>query len=116
MTGPRRKRTPRVGEVLRTSYVTPHMIRVVLGGEGLTGLPAGEFTDHYVKLQFPPPGAPYAPPYDVDLLREELPPEQWPVTRTYTVRSWDAGSGELAIDFVWHGDEGVAGPWAASAQ
>jgi NADPH-dependent ferric siderophore reductase len=28
----------------------------------------------------------------------------------------DAAAQELAIDFVIHGDEGLAGPWAASAQ
>jgi NADPH-dependent ferric siderophore reductase len=113
---PPRKRTARVAEVLRTSRITPHMVRVVLGGEGLAGFPAGEFTDHYVKLQLPPAGASYQAPYDVDELREQLPPEQWPVTRTYTVRSWDADAGELTIDFVHHGDTGVAGPWAASAR
>ena len=62
--GARRPRVARVGEVLRTSRVTPHMIRVVLGGEGLAGFPAGEFTDHYVKLLFPPPGAPYTAPFE----------------------------------------------------
>src|SRR4051812_14367372 len=98
--GPRRPRTPRVGEVLRTSQLTPHMIRVVLGGEGLAGFPAGEFTDHYVKLLFPP----------------DAPDPDRPVTRTYTVRNWDAAAGELTLDFVWHGDEGLAGPWAANAQ
>ena len=111
----RRPRVARIGEVVRTSRVTPHMIRVVLGGEGLAGLPVGEHTDHYVKLLFPPPGAPYEVPFDVERLRGELPPELWPVTRTYTVRAWDADRGELTIDFVYHGDEGVAGPWAASA-
>ena len=30
--------------------------------------------------------------------------------RTYTVRHWDPIRGELTIDFVVHGDEGVAGP------
>jgi NADPH-dependent ferric siderophore reductase len=40
----------------------------------------------------------------------------WPVVRTYTVRAWDATRHELAIDFVVHGDHGVAGPWAAAAQ
>jgi len=112
--GGRRPRVARVGEVVRTSRVSPHMIRVVLGGAGLTGFPAGEFTDHYVKLLFPPAGAPYGVPFDVEQLRAELPPELWPVTRTYTVRAWDAERGELTIDFVHHGDEGVAGPWAAS--
>jgi NADPH-dependent ferric siderophore reductase len=113
--GARRPRVARVAEVVRTSRVTPHMIRVVLGGEGLTGFPAGEFTDHYVKLLFPPPGASYGVPFDVEQVRADLPPEQWPVTRTYTVRAWDPDNRELTIDFVHHGDEGLAGPWAASA-
>ncbi|WP_040339545.1 siderophore-interacting protein [Candidatus Blastococcus massiliensis] len=113
---PARKRAPRIGEVVRTSRITPHMIRVVLGGEGLAGFPAGEFTDHYVKLLFRPPGASYDVPFDVEQVRAELPAEQWSVTRTYTVRAWDPASGELTIDFVHHGDEGVAGPWAASAR
>ena len=111
----RRPRVARVGEVVRTSRVTPHMIRVVLGGEGLAGFPAGEHTDHYVKLLFPPPGAPYGVPFDVEQIRADLPQPMWPVTRTYTVRDWDPASGELTIDFVYHGDEGLAGPWAASA-
>ncbi|MCZ2815188.1 siderophore-interacting protein [Modestobacter sp. VKM Ac-2984] len=112
---PRRPRVARVGEVLRTHRVTPHMIRVVLGGEGLAGMPVGEFSDHYVKLLFPPPGAPYAAPFDAEQVRAELPSELWPVTRTYTVRSWDPETGELTIDFVHHGDVGLAGPWAAQA-
>jgi NADPH-dependent ferric siderophore reductase len=114
--GPPRKRVPRVAEVLRTYRVTPHMIRVVLGGEGLAGFPAGAFTDHYVKLLFPPDGAPYGVPYDPEQVRAELPRELWPVTRTYTVRAWDADVGELTVDFVHHGDEGLAGPWAAAAR
>jgi NADPH-dependent ferric siderophore reductase len=112
---PRSPRVARVGEVVRTARLTPHMIRVVLGGDGLAGFPAGEFTDHYVKLLFPPPGAAYGVPFDVEQIRAELPREMWPVTRTYTVRGWDPVSGELTIDFVHHGDEGLAGPWAASA-
>jgi NADPH-dependent ferric siderophore reductase len=114
--GASRKRVPRVAEVVRTEQITPHMIRVVLGGEGLSGFPAGAFTDHYVKLLFPPAGAPYGAPYDVERIRAELPAELWPVTRTYTVRAWDGASGELTIDFVHHGDAGLAGPWAAAAQ
>jgi NADPH-dependent ferric siderophore reductase len=107
---------PRIAQVLRTSRVTPHMIRVVLGGDGLAGFPAGAYTDHYVKLLFPPAGSSYTAPYDVEQIRAELPQEQWPVTRTYTVRTWDAAAGELTVDFVYHGDEGLAGPWAAAAR
>jgi len=36
--------------------------------------------------------------------------------RTYSVRGFDAGRGRLTIDFVVHGDTGLAGPWAAAAQ
>jgi NADPH-dependent ferric siderophore reductase len=112
---PRRRRTPRTGTVVRTTRLTPHVVRVVFGGEGLSGF-APEHTDSYVKLLFPPAGAPYAAPFDVDDVQERLPREQWPVTRTYTVRSWDAVAGELTVDFVVHGDEGVAGPWALAAR
>ncbi len=29
---------------------------------------------------------------------------------------WDKAAREISIDFVYHGDEGVAGPWAANVQ
>jgi NADPH-dependent ferric siderophore reductase len=35
--------------------------------------------------------------------------------RTYTVRRVDNERREISIDFVVHGEHGVAGPWAASA-
>jgi NADPH-dependent ferric siderophore reductase len=92
------------------------MIRVVLGGDGLTGFTADRYADHYVKLIFPPDGVDYPVPCDLDLIRRELPRDQWPRMRTYTVRAWDATTGELTIDFVYHGDEGLAGPWAAQAR
>ncbi|MBF6048660.1 siderophore-interacting protein [Streptomyces sp. NRRL B-1677] len=102
--------------VLRTERLTPHMVRVVLGGEGLADFAAGEHTDHYVKLFFPVPGVTYPESFDMQVIRQDLPPEHWPKTRTYTVRSFDRAARELAIDFVVHGDEGLAGPWAASVQ
>lgn len=99
--------------MVRTERITPHMVRVVLGGEGLAGLTADEFTDHYIKVLFPPAGAVYPEPFDMARIREDFPAEQWPVTRTYTVRAWDDVQRELTVDFVVHGDEGLAGPWAA---
>jgi NADPH-dependent ferric siderophore reductase len=114
----RGRRTPQVttAEVVRTERITPHMIRVVLGGDGLEGFDCGECSDHYLKLQFPVEGVDYPEPFDLARIREEFPREQWPVTRTYTVRRWDREARELWIDFVYHGDEGVAGPWAANAR
>lgn len=112
----RRSRKPHSARVVRTERLTPHMQRVVLGGEGLAEFTAGTSTDHYVKLLFAPEGVTYAEPFDVERIREELPREQWPVTRTYTVRAWDPELRELTLDFVVHGDEGLAGPWAARVQ
>ncbi|GGX89613.1 siderophore-interacting protein [Streptomyces minutiscleroticus] len=111
-----RARAAHTGEVVRTERLTPHMVRVVFGGEGLADFSAGDFTDHYVKLLFPVEGVTYPEPFDMRRIREEFPREQWPVTRTYTVRDWDPGLGEATIDFVVHGDEGLAGPWAARAK
>ncbi|SCL67987.1 NADPH-dependent ferric siderophore reductase, contains FAD-binding and SIP domains [Micromonospora citrea] len=100
--------------VLRTERPTPHLIRLVLGGEELTGLPVGEFTDHYIKIVFPVSGVDYPSPMDLAAIRRELPREQWPRLRAYTVRAWDPLAGELTVDVVHHGDEGLAGPWAAA--
>ncbi|QKW53166.1 siderophore-interacting protein [Streptomyces buecherae] len=104
------------GQVIRTERLTPHMVRVVLGGAGLANFSAGEWSDHYVKLLFPIEGVTYPKPFDIQQIRADMPRHQWPVTRTYTVRTWDPVSRELAVDFVVHGDEGVAGPWATSVK
>jgi NADPH-dependent ferric siderophore reductase len=109
-------RVPRLVRVERVEALTPQLIRIDFGGEGLAGFHAGEFTDHYVKLQVPPRGADYAAPFDVEEIRATRPREQWPRTRTYTVAGWDPEAARLTIDFVVHRDEGVAGPWAAAAQ
>ncbi|MCX5225143.1 siderophore-interacting protein [Streptomyces sp. NPDC006553] len=112
------RKAPKATEalVVRTERITPHMVRVVLGGPGLEAFEVGAYTDHYVKLLFAPEGVAYPEPFDMDRIREEFPREQWPTTRTYTVRAWDPVHRELTVDFVVHGDEGLAGPWAARAQ
>ncbi|MER6829651.1 siderophore-interacting protein [Streptosporangium sp. NPDC000563] len=107
----RRNRKVTSGLVRRVERLTPHMIRVVVGGEGLSGFRTDGYTDHYVKLLFAPAGVSYPRPFDMEAMRA-LPREQWPTTRTYTVRRWDAEAGELTLDFVHHGDAGLAGPWA----
>ncbi|MEH0421976.1 siderophore-interacting protein [Streptomyces sp. B21-083] len=112
------RRAPKAhsAQVVRTERLTPHMQRVVLGGDGLAEFTAGTRTDHYVKLQFPAEGVTYPEPFDMQRVREEFPRDQWPVTRTYTVRAWDPELRELTLDFVLHGDEGLAGPWAMRVQ
>jgi NADPH-dependent ferric siderophore reductase len=112
----RPKRRTRHATVVSAERLTPQMVRVVVGGDDLEGLEAGAFTDHYVKVQLPPPGAGYAAPFDADAVKEQRPREEWPRTRSYTVRAWDAQRNLLTLDFMVHGDEGVAGPWAAATK
>ena len=127
----RRPRVMRTATVTRTERLTRDLVRVHLEGSDLTTIEPSEQTDRYVKLLFAPAGADVTragaltvvgggdyltKPFDPDTLREERPREQWPVTRTYTIRSLDPVAGQMALDFVVHGDEGLAGPWAAAAR
>jgi len=104
-------------EVVRKEELTPHLIRVVLGGKGFDTFTPNDFTDAYVKVVFVRDGV------DVDTLPQPLtldsfktlPVEEQPDVRTYTVRRVDAERREIWIDFVVHGEHGVAGPWATAA-
>ncbi|HEY0700746.1 MAG TPA: siderophore-interacting protein [Micromonospora sp.] len=116
MTDRRDKNRVTTATVLRTERLTPHLIRVVLGGDGLADFDAGEYTDHYVKLLFPRPGVAYPEPFDLTAIRRDLPRDQWPRARSLTVRAWDPAARELTIDLVHHGDVGLAGRWAAHAR
>jgi len=102
--------------VVRTEWITPRMVRVVAGGPGFDDLAPNDFTDKYSKLIFVRPELGLEPPYDIPALRESLPQADWPVVRTYTIRWVDYETREIAVDFVVHGTEGVAGPWAANAR
>ncbi|WP_309123685.1 siderophore-interacting protein [Arthrobacter sp.] len=118
-TPPRPSRPPRpqlVFDVLATAWVTPHMVRVTLGGPAFDEFQPKDVTDSYVKLLFAKPELSLTPPYDLVALREQLPPEDVPVTRTYTVRRINPADRTIDVDFVVHGDEGLAGPWAARAK
>jgi NADPH-dependent ferric siderophore reductase len=104
-------------EVVRSERLTPHMIRVVLGGGFATFTPS-DFTDSYVKIVLPRSGTDVSTlptPLTLDSFKE-LPDAYQPAVRTYTVRNVDAERGEISIDFVVHGEHGVAGPWASSVQ
>lgn len=105
-------------EVVGTQQLAPHMVRVLLEGSDFDTFVPSSFTDSYVKLVFVPG--------DVDVARlphpltldsfAELPPEKKPSVRTITVRNVDAAARQIALDIVTHGEHGVAGVWAATAQ
>ncbi len=117
-----RRRTARVVEVRRTERLSASLVRVVVGGPALAGFDATEHTDSYVKVVFVHPATPRPLPLagpgrvDVDAVRDAGPADRAPRMRSYTVRAFDPDALELALDFVVHGDAGVAGPWAAGAE
>ncbi len=115
MTRPQRSAVPTRLTVTATETITPALRRVWFRTDDLSAFAASTYTDRYVKLVFPKPGVTYPEPLDMRVLRQTLPPEDMPVVRTYTALFPDVDAGTLAIDFVVHGDEGVAGPWARRA-
>ena len=103
------------GRVVTTERLTPGLVRVTLGGGDLEHLTMPDATDAYVNAAFRPAGATYDEVFDPQAVRDTHPDQPQPARRRYTVRTWDPRAHLLTIDFVVHGDEGVAGPWAAVA-
>jgi NADPH-dependent ferric siderophore reductase len=93
--------------------VTPHLVRVTLGGDALEGFTSPGFDDH-VKLFFPdevtgaltlPTAGPDGPIW---------PEGRKPTMRDYTPRHFDAAAQTLQIDFALH-QAGPATRWAEQA-
>ncbi len=104
------------GRVASTEALTPSLVRVVLEGGDLAELVMPDATDTYLNAAFRPADAPYAEVFDPGALRDTHPDAEPPARRRYTVRAWDPAAHRLTVDFVVHGDSGVAGPWAAAAR
>ncbi|PKR59713.1 siderophore-interacting protein [Thalassospira lohafexi] len=102
------KPAPRDLTVIGKKYVTPDMLRVTLGGDGMASFPEDQ-ASAYVKLIFPIEGD------EKDRV----------LRRTYTIRHdrmTDQGR-EVDIDFVMHGESddgtdhgGPASNWAVNCQ
>ena len=87
---------PYVFSVLGKRPITPHMLRVTLGGEDMLRFPADQ-ASAYVKLLVPGDAG------------------DRPLLRTYTVREQRADA--IDIDFALHGEDGgPASRWAMQAQ
>lgn len=86
---------PRTLEVIRSRYITPHMLRVTLGGAAITDFPQDQ-ESAYIKLVFPQPG------------------DARPLMRTYTVS--EQRRDEIDVEFAVHEAEGPATGWALNAQ
>lgn len=86
-----RRPPPRTFTVLDKTEITPHMLRLTLGGEAMRDFPADQ-SSAYVKLRFSQPHS------------------DRPLLRTYTIRSQRADS--VDVDFVRHEEGGPASRWA----
>lgn len=102
----------------RKEFLSPHLIRIVLEGEGVQEYknctlgnnnkifvpPAGVKKVHF-KTQNEETGEMFVPGYEL-----------LPVVRTYTHRAIDLENNEMTIDFVNHGENGPASRWANQAE
>ncbi|SCB22085.1 NADPH-dependent ferric siderophore reductase, contains FAD-binding and SIP domains [Cupriavidus alkaliphilus] len=105
----------RLLQVVRTTQVSPQLLRVTLGGADLQDFVSASFDDH-VKVFFPADGddKPVLPQVTADGIA--FPQGQpRPAARDYTPRRFDAARQELDLEFVLHGD-GPASTWAAQAR
>lgn len=105
----------RLLRVSRVQPVTPHLLRIVLGGEDLADFVSASFDDH-VKVLFPAPGqdrptmptlGPAGFVYADEAAR--------PVMRDFTPRRFDPAARELELEFALH-EAGPASDWARQAQ
>lgn len=82
--------------VTATRRLSAGMTRVHLRAEDLSAFEGSVCTDRFVRLEIPVG-------------------DGSTVCRTYTALDPSVAEGTLAVDFVHHGEEGVAGRWAATA-
>ncbi|WP_251976778.1 siderophore-interacting protein [Salinicola avicenniae] len=92
------KPAPRRYTLLKRETVTPNMLRLTFGGEGMQAFPADQ-ESAYIKLMIPTGEAEDGTPRSA--------------TRTYTVRR--QRDDEIDVDVAMHEDAGPAAAWARSA-
>ncbi|WP_052462660.1 siderophore-interacting protein [Nigerium massiliense] len=108
-------------EVVRSVRVSPHVQRVTFAGADLDRLHWRGF-DQWVRLFLPsddPASLDHVPQRltrGTYVKMRALPARRRPSVRSYTLRSWRPEVRELDVDFVVHGESGVAGPWSVSAR
>ena len=102
-------------EVLATRRLTPHLVRVELGGDGLrTWRVQRQRPTSGWSLVLPPPGSrEAAPPVTMPDGTQDYPdPDDQPPMRSYTVRSWDAEPARMVRRPRRAPAAGVASTWA----
>ena len=113
---PRHKVDQHVLTVTRVQKLSDQLVRLVASAPKLDGYRSNGALDEYVKVYAADPALGLVPPYDLRELRQRLPREQVPRSKSYTIRWIDPVVDELAIDFVIHGEPGTAGHWAGTVE
>lgn len=93
----------RPARLVSRTFLADDYVRLRLEGDALAGFDSPGADDH-IRVFFPAADA-------ASLTLEEL---RASPSREYTPLFWD-GAGMLELEFLVHGDEGVAGRWAADA-
>jgi NADPH-dependent ferric siderophore reductase len=107
--------------VVRRTLVTPHMVRLTFGGGELERFEFRGF-DQWFRLAVPVHDGDrldnLPAKYDMGgyLRYLTLPRGTRPVIRNYTARAYRSDPVELDVDFVVHGTDGIAAPWAATVE
>ncbi len=104
-----------VAEVMRTTWVTPGMVRVTFGGPGLAGFATTGVGDEFVRVRFPGPSGELQLPVQDETGVWIEPAHSDAHIEPYTIRRHDPVSGEVDIDLVVHG-HGRAGTWGSTAR
>lgn len=109
-------------EVHRAEQISPGVRRLTFVGDDIGKLPRHGY-DQWFRLFLPHPDG----STDFDGVPEKFGLGGYlrymtkksgtrPPFRNYTVRELRCEQGELDVDFIIHGAEGIAGPWAADAE
>ncbi|MGO1316703.1 MAG: siderophore-interacting protein [Cellulomonadaceae bacterium] len=107
--------------VTGTQRISPHVVRVTLAGGDLDRFEYKGF-DQWFRLAIPVhaddrfDNLPQRFGFGGLFKYLTLPKGTRPVIRNYTIRQHRADPAELDIDFIVHGTEGIAGPWASSVE
>ncbi|MVU83676.1 siderophore-interacting protein [Nocardia sp. ET3-3] len=113
-------------EVLASKRISPHFVRVTLGGQGLAGFTAMGY-DQWFRLFMPGRDGSLRLPTSSSNLGWfaqylMMGKEHRPLTRNYTVRDYRAASfgefgstAEIDIDFAVHAEDSPAAAWANAA-
>lgn len=108
-------------EVIGREQISPHIIRVTFGGEDLERFDYKGF-DQWFRLAIPVKddarfdNLPKKFGIGGYLKYLTLPKGTRPVIRNYTIRQFRENPAEMDVDFVVHGTDGIAGPWAAAVE